>query len=107
MKEKLSEEEMRQALFGPQANQPDPPKEPALPATSVHQPVSKPRKPPKSLSPKLRVTMRVTKEFEGEVEVFIHDANTLSTFAAEQEAKTEAKKKKFKYFEVISIKPID
>lgn len=107
MKENWSEEEMRQALFGPQANQPDPPKAPELPTTSVHQPVSKPRKPTKSLSPKLRVTMRVTKGFEGEAEVFIHDANTLSTFAAEQEAKTEAKKKKFKYFEVISIKPID
>jgi hypothetical protein len=52
------------------------------------------------------VTLRVSKEFEGKVEVFTYDANTLSTFVAEQEAKSEAKKKKFRYFDVVSVKPI-
>jgi len=52
------------------------------------------------------VTLHVTKDFEGDVSVFIYDANTLSTLIAEQEAKKEAKKKKFKYFDVVSVKPI-
>lgn len=50
--------------------------------------------------------MHVTKVFEGDTEVLVYDANTLSTFAAEQEAKAEAKKKKYKYIDVVSIMPI-
>ena len=53
-----------------------------------------------------RNVLHVTKEFEGDVEAFIYDANTLSTLVAEQEAKNEARKKKFRYFEVLSIKSI-
>lgn len=60
----------------------------------------------KSRSPKLRVTLLVSKEFEGESVVFVHDADTLSRFDAEQEAKTLAKKDKYRFFEVVSIKPI-
>jgi hypothetical protein len=41
-----------------------------------------------------------------EVEVFTYDASTLSTIVAEMDAKKAAKLKKFKYFEVVSIKPI-
>jgi hypothetical protein len=102
MKENLSEEEMRQALFGPsQKNESEPEKTQEAPAS----PEVPPRKVVKSLSPKLRVTLRVSKEFEGTTELFTYDANTLSTFVAEQSAKAEAKKKKFKYFELVSIKP--
>ncbi|KPA91346.1 MULTISPECIES: hypothetical protein [Pseudomonas] len=104
----LSEEEMRLALFGslrpsaepisPQVPEPKLVVTPAAPA--------KPRPVAKALSPKLRVILHATKEFEGEIEELVYDANTLSTFTAEQEAKAAAKKKKFRYFEVISIKPI-
>jgi hypothetical protein len=53
------------------------------------------------------VTLRVSKEFEGKTELFIHEADTLSTLTAEIEAKAAAKLKKFKYFEVISVKPTE
>jgi hypothetical protein len=59
----------------------------------------------RSSSPKVRVTLHVTKGFEGDVEVFI-ESSTLSTLLAEQEAKQAAKKKKFKYIEVISVTQI-
>ncbi|MNY77244.1 hypothetical protein D3C86_2170810 [compost metagenome] len=52
------------------------------------------------------MTLHVSKEFEGVSEIFTYDANTLSTFVAEQEAKAEAKKNKFKYFDLVSVKPI-
>jgi uncharacterized protein (DUF1697 family) len=79
------------------------PHEPPIPTRPVNASL---RKIAKSLSPKLRVTLHVTKVFEGDTEILVYDANTLSTFAAEQEAKAEAKKKKYKYIEVVSIKPI-
>lgn len=101
----LTEEEMRQALFGSST-----PPAPQVTVPEVEIVIAKPKaeaKPrAKALSPKLRVTMNVTKEFEGELEVFVYDANTLSTLTAELDAKNEAKKKKYKYFEVVSIKPI-
>jgi hypothetical protein len=103
----LTEEEMRQALFGsstpPAPQVPEPEVEIVIPKAKTE---AKPRPRAKPLSPKLRVTMNVTKEFEGALEVFVYDANTLSTLTAELDAKNEAKKKKYKYFEVVSIKPI-
>jgi hypothetical protein len=117
MTENLTEEEMRLALFGP-APTPTPAPAPAqeekpapavesAPAPATAKPASaKPRPISKALSPKLRVILHVTKEYEGAVEVFSYDANTLSSFVAEQEAKAEAKKKKFKYFELVSVSPI-
>jgi hypothetical protein len=103
----LSEEEMSRALFGsssPSNAQPSAPHEsPIVSAQPVNASL---RKISKSLSPKLRVTLHVTKVFEGDTEVLVYDANTLSTFAAEQEAKAEAKKKKYKYIDVVSIMPI-
>lgn len=108
MSAELSEEEMRQALFG-SSNQPVPelpPKRVEPEALAKPQPSPKPRSVAKPLSPKLRVVLHVTKEFEGDVEMFIYDANTLSTLVAEQEAKNEARKKKFRYFEVLSVKSI-
>lgn len=107
MSEKLSEEEMRLALFGPSAQSDQ--ESPAMPEPKVvqtPQAASKLRPTAKALSPKLRVTMRASKEFEGDVEIFTYDANTLSTIVAEQEAKNAAKKQKFKYFDVMSVNPI-
>ncbi|MPQ69120.1 MULTISPECIES: hypothetical protein [unclassified Pseudomonas] len=108
MSNELSEEEMRLALFGPSSPSSDPlptpePEPVFVPASA---PTPKPRGVAKALSPKLRVTLRATKQFGGDVEVLTYDANTLSTFIAEQEAKAEAKKKKFRYFELVLIKPI-
>ncbi|QTD31718.1 hypothetical protein [Pseudomonas fluorescens] len=106
MSTNLTEEEMRQALFGSlskaAASQNPAPvpfagKDELNPMRSIRS---------KALSPKLRVVLHVTKEFEGDLEVFTYDANTLSTLVAEQEAKDAARKKRFKYFEVVSVKPI-
>ncbi|BBP77543.1 hypothetical protein CCU68_31635 [Pseudomonas gingeri NCPPB 3146 = LMG 5327] len=110
MSNELSEEEMRLALFGTSSPNAEPVPIPAPPPepTFVPAPSAAPRRRPvaKALSPKLRVTLHATREFEGEIEVLTYDANTLSTFVAEQEAKNEAKKKKFRYFDVVSVKPI-
>lgn len=96
----LSEEEMRQALFGNCHSTP----------TAMEAPVAKPApkvsaQPTlhKSLSPRLRVTLKVTKIFEGKEEIFTYDASTLSSLIAEQEARSAAKKKRYKYFELVSI----
>jgi len=106
----LTEEEMRQALFG---SAPSPSQQsktstaPAVFAAGSAKPVaSKPAGVKSRVSAKLRVILHVTREFEGATEVFTYDANTLSTLLAEQEAKAAAKKKKFRYLEVASIKPI-
>ncbi|KZN15897.1 MULTISPECIES: hypothetical protein [Pseudomonas] len=105
MKENLSEDEMREALFGTQNNEIAPAAE-DLRVTSDQQHVSKARRAPTSRSPKLRVTLRVTSQFEGKAETLVYEANTLSRLIAEQEAKTEAKKRKFKYFELVSIESV-
>ncbi|MGV8921648.1 MAG: hypothetical protein ACOH2R_28420 [Pseudomonas sp.] len=97
---------MRQALFGTSIEPDTSISENSVTAIAVAEPRPKSSS-PKRMSPKLRVTLHVTRTFEGDEEVFIHDANTLSTFIAEQEAKNEAKKEKFKYFKVISIKPFE
>lgn len=96
------EDEMRRALFG--AGEPQLPVDVCTPALLDK---ALARKPAKAVSPKLRVTLNVTKEFEGEVDVLIHDANTLSTLTAELEAKAKAKKLKYKYIDVVSIKSIE
>ena len=86
MSVELNEEDMRLALFGS-------PKQSDPVVLAKPQPSPTPRLNSKPLSPKLRVTLHVTKDFEGDVSVFIYDANTLSTLIAEQEAKKEAKKR--------------
>lgn len=105
MSETLTEEEMRQALLGGLINTP------AESGNREPRPVSMPHQPKravahKSLSPKLRVTLHVTKIYEGPVEIFVHTANTLSTLLAETEAKAAAKKKNFRYFELISVESV-
>ena len=98
---------MRLALFGsatPPAQE-EASKQPVVAQSSL--PVAKPKAAKsRSSSPKMRVTLYVTREFEGDVEVIIHESSTLSTLLAEQEAKQAAKKKKFKYIEVVSVTQI-
>ena len=45
----------------------------------------------------------VGNEFEGKMIELVHDADTLSSLLAEQEAVKEARKK-YKYVEVVSVK---
>lgn len=106
MSTNLTEDEMRQALFGSISKSAASQGPAPVSSATEAQPNPKRRIRSKALSPKLRVVLHVTKEFEGKVEVFTHDANTLSTLIAEQEAKAAARKKRFKYFEVVSVKPI-
>lgn len=102
----MTEEEMRQALFGskePAAQQK------ALQAPSrdiVNVPSTGPskRKSTHRFAPKLKVTLRVGNEFEGETELFIYESDTLSTLQAELDAKKLARKK-FRYIELVSVKP--
>lgn len=108
MNPELTEEEMRQALFGAALS--------AAPTNEVvaHENVlevvfTKPavptakKKAAKAFTPRLRVTLQVGNEFEGKMHELIHEADTLSTLLAEQEA-VKAARKKFRYVEVVSIK---
>jgi len=105
----LTEEDMRRALFG--AVVPASPSDVAV----AHEPESEVvfTKPPtpatkkktsKAFTPRLRVTLRVGNEFEGKTFELIHEADTLSALQAELEA-TRVAGKKFRYVEVISVKP--
>ncbi|WP_282361609.1 hypothetical protein [Pseudomonas sp. PS01300] len=97
----MSEEEMRQALFGSSNSAPTKSRE--KPSASTQQAVASHRVRQKSSAPRLQVKLRVAKVFEGEEEIFTYEASTLSTLVAEQEARKAAKRKHFKYFELISI----
>lgn len=57
-------------------------------------------------APMLRVMLKVTEVYEGEEQLFIYDADTLSSLVAEQEARSAARKKRFKYFKLVSVTPI-
>ena len=105
MNKKLIEEEMRLALFGSsKQTECQSVKKKIEPLVESHtQSPQKRGSSAKALSPKLRVTLNVTKEFEGDIEMLIFDVNTLSTLIAEKDAKKEAKRRKFKYFEVVSV----
>ncbi|WP_230982055.1 hypothetical protein [Pseudomonas sp. Bc-h] len=52
------------------------------------------------------MTLRVTREFEGQEEIFIFYASTLSSLMAEQDARNAAKKKGFKHIELVSTTSI-
>ena len=109
MIKELTEEEMRRALFGYAAEVPTPVNMPGVqevhPAGMTVPPAKAATKKggAKAFTPRLRVTLRVGNEFEGETYEIIHNADTLSTLLAEQEA-TKAARKKFRYVEVISVK---
>ncbi|WP_339437707.1 hypothetical protein [Pseudomonas sp. EL_65y_Pfl1_R32] len=108
MNPEFTEEEMRRALFGSpavaekisdtpaDASQSD--IEPAQPM-NMHQK----KKIAKTFTPRLKVTLRVGNEFEGKTYEMIHEADTLSTLLAEQEA-VRAAKVKYRYVEVVSVK---
>ncbi|MFJ7282508.1 hypothetical protein [Pseudomonas sp. NPDC099000] len=111
MNKDLTEEEMRHALFGVAAvTAPI-----YLPGTQqgaeaaivLVTPIKAAAKKvvSKAFTPRLRVILRVGNEFEGETYEITHDADTLSSLLAEQEA-TKAARKKFKYVNVISVKPM-
>ncbi len=93
------EEEMRRALFGNSA-------ESGRSKSLEEEPIIAHPK-TKRRSPCIRVTLKVSKVFEGDTEVVVYDCNTLSTLTAEIEAKAAAKKKKFKYLEVVSIQSVE
>ena len=109
MNSELTEEEMRRALFG--APQPEeqvsaPIVEEPVPEVVSTKPAAAPlvkKKAEKVFTPRLRVTLRVGNEFEGKMHESIHEADTLSSLLAEQEA-VKAARKKYKYVEVVSVK---
>lgn len=97
MSSELTEEEMRRALFGGA--------EVSAPATSAEASDPAPEigveLPPKSstkrtsanaFTPRLRVILRVGNDFEGHTQEMTHEADTLSTLLAEQEATKLARK---------------
>ncbi|MFL6876815.1 hypothetical protein ACJ6YJ_18350 [Pseudomonas marginalis] len=104
----LTEEEMRRALFG--SAKPEEVPAPPTPKPVTEEVVTTPLPPPaakkkaaKAFMPRLRVTLRIGNEYEGEMHELIHDADTLSSLLAEQEAVKSARKK-YKYVEVVSVK---
>jgi hypothetical protein len=108
MNQDLTEEEMRRALFGGNASS-----TPAVALTTkevvpdvvIATPGKTPpkKKAAKAFTPRLKVTLLVGNEFEGETYEITHKADTLSTLLAEQEA-VKAARKKFRYVEVVSVK---
>jgi hypothetical protein len=108
MSSDLTEEEMRRALFGSTEPEvvPAPPTPQPAPVVVFTKPVSTPspkKKAAKSFTPRLKVTLRVGNEFEGKMIELVHEANTLSSLLAEQEA-VKAARKRYKYVEVVSVK---
>ncbi|MGE8181365.1 hypothetical protein HP062_04775 [Pseudomonas sp. B14-6] len=109
MNSELTEEEMRRALFGtdePEVQVSAPPVQESAPKVLLTEPVAPPtvkKAVTKAFTPRLRVTLRVGNEFEGKMHELIHEADTLSSLLAEQEA-VKAARKKYKYVEVVSVK---
>lgn len=109
MNSELTEEEMRGALFGGT----DPVTQglvlaqKTVPEISITSPTesAKQKQAVKAFTPRLRVTLRVGNEFEGKMHEIVHETDTLSTLLAEQMA-TRAARKKFRYIEVVSVKPM-
>lgn len=107
MNTELTEEEMRRALFG-ESESPAPVinshVQNIAPDVVIVRPVKAAKKKvSKGFTPRLRVTLRVGNEFEGEMHEMVHEADTLSSLVAEQEA-TKTARKKFKFVEVVSVK---
>lgn len=106
----LTEDDIRRALGLDVVSAPPSPstkQKPVIPTSRPATVLRSTTQKPNARSPKLRVILRVSKDFEGVTELFTHDSDTLSQFDAEQEAKTKAKKEKFRYFDVVSIKSIE
>ncbi|AZF34001.1 hypothetical protein C4J89_4564 [Pseudomonas sp. R4-35-07] len=107
MNTKLTEEEMRLALFG-EIESPKPAinshTQGTAPDVVFVQPVkeAKKRKVSRAFTPRLKVTLRVGNEFEGQMKEMVHEVDTLSSLIAEQEAVRTARKK-FRFVEVILV----
>jgi hypothetical protein len=107
MNTEMIEEEMRQALFGPapaavpQVTTTEPAAH--VPDTVIVTPIATRKKVGKAFTPRLRVTLQVGNEFEGATQLYVHEADTLSTLLAEQDA-VKAARKKYRYVEVVSVK---
>lgn len=105
----LTEEEMRSALFGtaePERQVPAAPVQEPVPEVVCMRPVAAPvakKKVTKAFTLRLKVTLRVGNVFEGETYELIHEADTLSSLLAEQEA-VKAARKKYRYVEVVSVR---
>lgn len=108
MNQELTEEEMRRVLFGSaEISTPTSPptvqeRAPEMGVLPVSKPVLK-KKSAKAFITRLKVTLRVGNEYEGQTFEMTHEADTLSTLLAEQEA-TKAARKQYRYVEVISVK---
>ncbi|UOK40965.1 hypothetical protein MJP36_04895 [Pseudomonas palleroniana] len=101
----MTEEEMRHALFGSAA----PAEQLTVPQIQPHVVVApstlaSKRKEAKPFAPKLQVLLRVGSEFERKTELFTYEADTLSTLQAELDA-TKMARKKYRFIEVVSVKP--
>jgi hypothetical protein len=98
MNTELTEEEIRRALFG-DSESPAPVMnshvEDSVPDVVIVQPLKTERKKKvsKGYTPRLIVTLRVGSEFEGKMHEMVHEADTLSSLVAEQEATKTARKK--------------
>ena len=104
----FTEDEMRRALgLDTPTPAPAPQPEPELPPVAPAPVKAAHRAPVKRRGPVLRVTMNVSKEYDGEVTQFIPDSKSLSRFDAEQEAKKALAKAKFKDYELASIVKVD
>ncbi|WDH25897.1 hypothetical protein [Pseudomonas chlororaphis] len=107
----LTEEEIRWALFGiaqPQTQVSGPAGQEPVRNNVFAEPVAAPmakKRVAKTFTPRLRVTLRVGNEFEGKTFELIHEADTLSTLLAEQEA-VKIARKKYRYITVVSVKTI-
>ena len=109
----FTEDEMRKALgldlpaAATPATPPAPAPTPAAPKAAAPAPKPAPRASVKRRGPMLRVSLHVSKVFDGEETLFVHDSKLLSRFDAEQEAKKALAKAGFKYFVVDSIVQVD
>ena len=110
----FTEDDMRRALGLDLPAAPVQPEVEPAPAKTIPAPkkAAAPAKAPspvpkKRSGPVLRVTMRVTKVFDGDESLLVHDSKDLSRFNAEQEAKKALAKAGFKYFELESIVSVD
>lgn len=109
----LPEEDMRQGLFGaahapapqlpvhdPMADIPDVMIRPPGPSVATRR-----KKPNKAFTPRMRVTLQVGTVLEGGIRPYVHEADTLSTLLAEQEAVKKARKK-CRHVQVEAVEPL-
>ena len=101
----MTEEEMRLALFGASRVGVQVRPEPDDAAVASVAKATERRRSAKAFGARVKVTLRVGNEFEGETQELVHNVETLSTLLAEQEAVKKARKK-FRFIDVVSVKRI-